>query len=218
MLKKNRLLFQLAIWAGIIAPVLFVGVFTLEGALRPGYSPLSNYISSLSIGPRGWIQIFNFLGLGVLMLFFSGAVAAEFPDGKASRWGLILLALLGVLFMISGLFVTDSTGISTVPLTFHGTVHGIAGGIVFLVMPIVIFVYWRRFREDPVWKPFASATLLLGIIEAAAMLFFTIVSKSPTLLLSFGDYIGLIQRIAIVPFMFWLFLFALWMFLRENRA
>jgi hypothetical membrane protein len=215
MVKNSSTLLRLAAWAGVVAPVFFVAVFTVEGALRPEYSPLANYISTLSIGPRGWIQILNFIVLGALLLAFSAAVRAEFPDGKASRWGRILLILLGVLFVISGFFVTDSTGISTVPLTVHGTVHGIAGGIAFLAMPVVIFVYWRRFREDPRWKPFQAVTLALGIVEAAAVLFFSIVGKSDALLLVFGDYIGLIQRTAIVPFMFWLFLFAFRMLRRE---
>jgi hypothetical membrane protein len=216
MVRNNPLLLRLAIWAGVVAPVLFVGVFTVEGALRPGFSPLANYISTLSIGPRGWIQIVNFLVLGVSLLAFSAAVRAEFPDGKASRWGLVLLILLGILFVISGFFVTDATGISTAPLTVHGTVHGLAGGIVFLVMPVVVFVYWRRFRADPRWQPFQAATLALGIVEAAAVLFFSIVGKSDALLLVFGDSIGLIQRAALVPFLFWLFLFALRMLLRKG--
>ena len=61
----------LASWAGMIGPTLFVAVFTLEGWLRPGYNPLSMVVSELSLGPRGWIQITNFLMLGVLFLIFA---------------------------------------------------------------------------------------------------------------------------------------------------
>jgi len=39
--------------AGMLGPALFVGVFTLEGWLRPGYAPKAMYISALSLGPRG---------------------------------------------------------------------------------------------------------------------------------------------------------------------
>lgn len=42
-----------AAWAGMIGPVLFVGVFTIEGFLRPAYNPFSMYVSELSIGSRG---------------------------------------------------------------------------------------------------------------------------------------------------------------------
>ena len=47
---------QYAAWAGMLAPVLFVTVFTIAGLLRQGYDPLSTYVSELSLGPGGWIQ------------------------------------------------------------------------------------------------------------------------------------------------------------------
>lgn len=52
---------------------------------------------------------------------------------------------------------------------------------------------------------------MLGIVEATAVVVFTVVSKSPSLLETFSDWIGLIQRVALVPFMLWVFLFELYM-------
>jgi hypothetical protein len=73
---------QLAGWAGIIAPALFVTVFMIEGWIRPGYEPLNTFVSALSLGPRGWIQIANFISFGALFLAFTRAVAAEFQSRK----------------------------------------------------------------------------------------------------------------------------------------
>src|SRR5262249_37750539 len=84
----------LAAWAGMIGPALFVTVFTLEGWLRTGYDPLSMYISELSLGPRGWIQIANFIVLGTLLLLFVRGVADEFREGKASSIGPVLLTII----------------------------------------------------------------------------------------------------------------------------
>jgi hypothetical membrane protein len=75
----------MAAWAGIIGPALFVSVFTIEGWLRPGYELLKMYISALSLGSRGWIQMANFIILGVLLFVFTRGVAAEFKTGKASQ-------------------------------------------------------------------------------------------------------------------------------------
>jgi len=74
---------RLAAWAGILGPVLFVAIFTIEGWLRPDYQPLSTYVSALSLGPRGWIQMTNFVVFGILLLAFTRVLAAEFKDGKA---------------------------------------------------------------------------------------------------------------------------------------
>ena len=204
-LKQRRI----TAWAGMLGPALFVGVFTLEGWLRPGYDPKAMYISALSLGPRGWIQMANFIVLGVLLGVFARGMAAEFPDGKASRGGPILLGVLAGLFVVSGIFVMDPMDTPPDQMSVHGLIHGLAGGIVFVLMPVIIFVFLRRFREDVAWQSFQRWTLVLGIIEATAVVIFTVVSKSPQLLATFSDWIGLIQRAALVPFMVWVFLFRL---------
>jgi len=123
---------QLA-WAGIIGAPLFVMIFTLEGWLRPGYAPLKMYVSELALGPRGWIQIVNFVVFGALFLILTRGVAAEFQSGKAARGGILLFTILAISFLVSGPFVMDPTSTPRDQMTFHGTVHGIFGGIVFLL-------------------------------------------------------------------------------------
>jgi hypothetical membrane protein len=202
---------RLAAWAGIIGPVLFVAVFTIEGWLRPGYEPLKMYVSALSLGPRGWIQMANFILLGLLLLVFTIGVAAEFRDGKASRGGLILLAIIAVLFIVSGPFRMDPMFTPANQVTVHGTIHGISGAIIFVLMPISCFVYLRRFRADPKWHFLQGWTLALGIVTAVALVVFSVISKAPDLQNAFIDWLGLLQRALIVPYMLWLFIFALGM-------
>lgn len=211
---------RLAAWAGIFAPVLFVAVFTLEGLLRPTYDPLSTYVSALSLGQHGWVQMTNFILLGLLLLIFSRAVAAEFHSGKASRWGLILLTVIAVLFIVSGPFRMDPMGTPASQVTVHGTIHGLAGGIIFILMPITCFIYLRRFRTDPHWHGLVPWTWILGIVVAVVVLVFTVISKSPALSARFAAWMGLIQRCLIIPYMVWLFVFAdgLLTRLKQNQA
>ena len=213
-LTSNQI--QLTAWAGLIGSALFVVVFLVEGWLRPGYDPLSMYVSALSLGSRGWIQISSFLIFGASLFVFTRGVAAEFPDGKASRGGLTLLTIIAAGYFFSGPFVMDPMNTPLDQASVHGTIHGILGGIVFLLMPISIFVYWRRFRIDLKWQFIQGWTLVLGIICAATDIFFTVVSKSPSLQIAFVDWFGLIQRSVLVPFMVWVFVFALAM-LKQNR-
>jgi hypothetical protein len=208
---------RLAAWAGVIGPLLFVGVFTLEGWLRPGYNPLATYVSDLSIGPRGWIQIANFLVFGILMLIFTRAAAAEFPDGKASKGGVILLTIIAACYLASGPFVTDPIGTPLDQASVHGTIHGIFGAVVFMLMPISIFVFLRRFHADPRWQFLQGWTLVFGTISALGLILLTLATKSPAIQGVFRDWFGLIQRTAIVPFQLWLAVFALGM-LQQLRA
>ena len=209
---------QLAILAGIVAPLLFTVTFMIEGWLRPGYQPLSTYVSELSLGARGWIQIVNFIVFGALFLVFTRAVAVAFPDGKASRGGLILLVIIAIGYLVSGPLVTDPASTPRAQMTLHGTLHGIAGGVVFSLMPIVCFVFLRRFRQDPKWQFLPGWTLVLGTVIAAAVILLTFASKLPELQPIFAGWLGLIQRAAIVPFMVWLFIFALGLRLRAENS
>jgi len=211
-LNKNKFF----AWAGLIAPIIFVKVFLVEGMLRSGYDQLSTYVSALSLGPRGWTQISNFLVFGILLFLFTRGVRAEFPDGKASRGGLILLTIISIGYFLSGIFVMDPMNTPLDQASVHGTIHGILGGIVFLLMPISIFVYWGRFRIDPRWMPIQGWSLALGIICAVVDVFFTFASKLPELQNIFINWFGLIQRAVIVPFMAWVFIFALAL-LRSQR-
>ncbi len=57
MKNKTSKYLPLAAWSGVIGSALFVAVFLLEGWIRPGYNPLAEYVSALSLGGRGWVQI-----------------------------------------------------------------------------------------------------------------------------------------------------------------
>ena len=199
---------ELAGWAGMIGSALFVTVFTLEGWLRPGYDERSTFISELSIGPRGWIQIVNFIILGGLFLVFTRGVAAEFREGKASKAGPVLLAIIGFSFLVSGPLVTDLAATPRDQMSLHGILHGIFGALVFSLSPISCFVFWRRFRQDPKWQPLQWWTLAAGIITTAAVILLSASTKSPVIPNAFPPWNGLIQRMVIIPYLIWIFIFA----------
>lgn len=202
--------------AGMVGPVLFVGIFLIEGWLRNGYDPLSMYVSALSLGPLGWIQIANFIVFGTLLLIFTSGVADEFKKGKASKAGPILLLISSIGFFFSGPFVMDP--MSTLPgdMSVHGRIHGILGGIVFTLMPVICFVFLRRFSDDPKWKSLKWPTLVFAVMITAADVLFSVITKSPSLYPSFHGWFGFLQRMVLIPFMIWLFIFALSLYQRDK--
>ena len=218
MKKLTKTQLQLTAWAGMIGAFLFVAIFTLEGWLRPGYQPLATYVSALSLGPRGWIQIANFIIFGALLFVFTRGVASQFPGGRAARSGLILLTLIALCYLFSGPFVMDPTCTPFSQVTVHGTIHGILGAIAFMLMPVSCFVYARVFNLEPKWHSLRGWTLILGTISATALVLLTIASKFPQMQVIFVDWLGLIQRALIIPFMIWVFLFALELYKRNKAA
>jgi hypothetical protein len=200
---------RLAAWAGMIGPTLFVAVFTLEGCFRSGYAPASMFVSELSLGPRGWIQIANFVVLGLLLLLFTRGVAAKLQDGKASKAGPLLLAIIGVSFLVSGPFVMDASTTPANQISWHGTLHQLFGALVFLLSPISCFVFLRRFRVDPTWRSLQWWTFAAGTIIAAAVVLQAVGPARPPLTPNvFNGWVGLVQRVALVTYLLWLFSFA----------
>ena len=136
----------------MIGAVLFVSVFTIYGWLSPGYSPTGMFVSELSLGPFGWVQILNFVLTGALMLVFGVGLSTHFSTGAGSRFGPALIKIIGVSLVASGPFTTDPS-VMLDQHSAHGIVHGIFGALVFTFVPISCFVFYRRFRRDPALAP-----------------------------------------------------------------
>jgi hypothetical membrane protein len=203
-MKNNKSISYTAL-AGILGPALFVIVFSIEGWLRPDYNALSTYVSALSLGPRGGVQIINFIISGTLMLVFARGVAIEFKKEKTSQAGPLQLAIIATGILLSGPFVMDPMGTPPAHASVHGLVHGILGGIVFLLMPISCIAFYRRLRTEHNWQTFSKWTLTMGIILIATLTLFTFSTKIPALQIRFSDWFGLLQRLVLIPFMFWVF-------------
>jgi hypothetical protein len=210
---------QFAACAGFIGPILFIAVFTIEGFLRTGYNSISTYISDLSIGPRGIIQISNFIVFGSLFLFFAYGLILEFRLSGMSLTGPRLLALMAVLLILSGPFVTDPIGTPILEMTWHGIIHNIIGAIFFLLGPISCYVFWRTFRERLQWSSFRRFTLYITVTLSIFLVIFSVAQKGAALTPNIlTEYAGAIQRINIITFLFWIVVFAWVYYIHLNQS
>jgi Protein of unknown function (DUF998) len=198
----------LLLLAGILAPAIFVSGFTIEGCLRADYSAVAMHVSALSLGPRGWIQIVNFLVFGSLLGIFALHLLALHKAQNISKAGPMILLISAASFFLSGPFVMDPMETARENMTPHGLVHGILGGIVFVLMPITCFVFGRSMKDSDSMRRFRPWTLVAGCVIATAMVVFTLASKIPNLHALALPYQGLLQRAEIVPYMVWLLTFA----------
>ena len=200
----GRIPIRLAALAGMAAPILFVSVFTAEGALRPGYQPVCMFVSELSLGSRGWVQIGSFVVTGLLVLLFSSGVAARCIGGRAASAGQATLKIIGFSLVASGPFVTDPSALFN-QTSLHGLVHGIFGALVFSLAPVCCFVYFGPFRRDPTWKSLAPWTAVAGVVLALGIVVLKL-SQLPHG--GLYPWKGWIQRAFLIVFMGWLFVFA----------
>ncbi|GIH92317.1 DUF998 domain-containing protein [Planobispora siamensis] len=129
---------------GTAGPVLFVLVWLVEGALRPGYDPMRHWVSELALSGRGWIQITAFLLSGALITAFGLTLRRTVPG-----WGPRLIAVAGVALFLAGVFVIDpglyNPGGSPAVTTWHGILHDVFGPIMFFSVAAAAIVLSRRF-------------------------------------------------------------------------
>jgi hypothetical protein len=212
-------------WAAMIGSAFFVATFTLEGWLRPGYDAREMYISELALGPRGPIQAANFMIGGALVLLFAWGIAPALRDGKASRAGPVLLALVGLCLLLSGFFVMDpvtSTTYRTAPpmgqVSLHAKVHGILGALFFTLAPVSCFVLLRRFRAEPRWRSMVAWTIGAGALLVVAILLLRVgPARPPSAPNVLNAWCGALQRVAAVTFFAWLFRFG-WVLRRTRQS
>jgi Protein of unknown function (DUF998) len=192
---------------GAAAGPLFVSVFLIEGARRPGYKPLRHPVSSLSLGPRGWLQGANFAATGMLYLAGAAGLACSPDPAARSRIAAAVLGATGIGLLGSAVFRTDpvsgyppGTPCAPAKPSAAGTVHTVAALPVFVGIPAAaIACAWQASRSGrPGWAAYSAATaaVMLAGMGLAGQGF----SQAPR----FVSHAGLFQRAAIVAGFSWL--------------
>ena len=149
-----------AIWTrrllrcGLTAGPVFVTAFVAEGAVRDGYRPLRHPVSSLALGPGGWVQAANFAVTGTLFLAAAAGLSRAEDPAAGTRAGPALIGAAGAGLIGSAIFPTDpvsgyppgTPGVPRAP-SRAGTVHNLATIPVFLGLPAAAAgASWRSFR------------------------------------------------------------------------
>lgn len=196
---------RLLLACGVIGPLLFIVVFLIEGATRPHYSAWHNFVSSLSQGEGGWMQITNFILCGALVLGFAVGLRRVLRSGRGSTWGPILLGIFGLCLIGAGVFVTDPglgypPGAPSVP-TVHGSLHQLLSLFVFASLIAACFVLARRDAADPARRGWVWYSIVTGILVAV----FFVLTDVVALL---NGPAGLVQRICIILGWGWIALLA----------
>jgi hypothetical protein len=199
---------------GLIAPVLFVFMTILGGAMRPGYSHLSDTVSELfSPGSPNKLlldtlhTIYAFLlvlfGIGVLQLVQESVRSRMIGVVGASAF--IAMGLGSVLS--ATLFPQDAWGSAP---TFAGQMHQIVhGGISLLsILYMMLIGIWMN-RAEGLRRFRTYSFLTVGAVVLSAG-FFVASLGSPIM--------GLAERISGLIGFQWTFVLALWMYSREGYA
>jgi Protein of unknown function (DUF998) len=192
---------------GVAAGPVFVAVFLLEGAVREGYRPLRHPVSSLALGPRGWIQATNFAVAGTSFLAAAAGLARTGDPVVSNRAAPALIGAAGAGLIGSAVFTTDpvsgyppGTPDALTQPSAAGIAHNLAAVPVFVGLPAAALACgwrsWRAGRHRFGLYSAATAVTMLATMALAGEGF----GQSPRLA-SLG---GLFQRASIITGFAWL--------------
>ena len=191
---------------GVATGPIFIAVFILEGAVRHGYRPLRHPVSSLALGPRGWIQTGNFALAGTLFLATAAGLARAGDPSASSRATPALIGAAGAGLIGSAVFTTDpvsgyppGTPDALTQPSHAGTAHNLVAVPVFLGLPAAALAYgrrsWRAGRHRFALYSAGTAVTMLTTMALAGAGF----GQSPRLV-NLG---GLFQRASIISGFTW---------------
>jgi Protein of unknown function (DUF998) len=199
--------------SGVVGGLGFPAIMLAAGTVREDYSGLHQPGSMLSLGAGGWVQITNFVITGLLMVAFAIGLRRALRSGPGAMWAPVLIAIYGVGLVGAGVFPPDPSygyppGAPLGPaasFSVHGTLHEVAGFMMFGALILACFVMARRFLAKANRRGWAAYSLLTAMAMPAfiALAFNAWSSGAAT---NFG---GLFQRLAIIAGSVWIALLAL---------
>ena len=155
--------------AGVLAPFVFLlGAVVISWLETDFMEELGWEVwpSGLALGPHGWLQIVNFVALGVLLIAFALGVNAVRAQRGWTKAAPALLALAGVAAVML-VFKTDPPDQDE---SWHGLVHGWSY-VVWLVALVVSYpITWWRVRRHEAWQRSRWAGLLALLLFPPVLL------------------------------------------------
>lgn len=162
---------------GVAAGPVFVAVFLIEGAVRDGYRPLRHPVSSLALGPRGWIQTANFGVTGTLFLAGAAGLARAGDPVTSGKAASALVGAAGAGLIGAAAFSTDpvsgyppGTPDALTQPSRTGAAHNLAAVPVFVGLPAAALACgWRSWRAGQHWFGLYSIGTAVTMLTTAAL-------------------------------------------------
>lgn len=162
---------------GTMGPALFDAVYLIEGVTRPGYDAWRQAISTLMVGPGGWIQQANFIFLGVITLGVAAVWRRILKGGVCATCYPIMRGIEGFSLIMIGFSLTD-------PL------HTFWLFMIIGAMMAGLFIIARRFWGDPNWLGWVFYSVASGVLINVFIALFGIANTHHF------EYAGVLERVA----------------------
>lgn len=172
-----RQLASVAISGALVFPLLLVVVAAIQWDFlhERGWRVFDHgdvtWPSGTALGPHGYLQVANFVVLGLAVLALAVALARSMQSRrKAGAW---LVGLMGLTLLLSAIRIDHRTafeGQGSSPETWNGVVHGVAFFLLILATLASMITLGLQFRRDPRWAELAWFSFGAAITLPVALL------------------------------------------------
>ena len=182
--------------AGIVGPIVWWLLIIVNGAITPGYSHVSDFISTLGgVGaPYAIGQQFNFAVLSGSILALAIGIHYWFGDGRRPRVGTVLLGILGVCVLLAGAFPENAA----VPDSMTNVLHTASSMVGFIAGIGGISLVSRRVVADDRWP-----TVHYEVAGTVGIVLVTFVVSTFAVIIE-SAFLGITQRLLIGVMTLWL--------------
>ena len=157
--KNSSVLHRRLALAGIIGPLIFTLVPIVLASFQTNYNPFRDTLSALALKSHGWIQTLDFCIFGFLVMLFSLGLYTGIMHKRGLILSLASMFLIGLGFLLVGIFPTDTTA----NVTWRRVVHKDIVYSLGLLFPVSCFLMLPSLKADPRWKSFTVFTGISGI-------------------------------------------------------
>jgi MFS family permease len=172
---------KIAAMISILATVYFLAAAVCAHIVATRYNFLTDYISDYAVGPWGWVYGSAFLASAVGCFALAVAIFLLIPSQALSKLGVVLLALVGITYVIDFIFPTDILPPGAPPTTRIGSIHllgAFLGWVLFTVGSVLISSRLRYNFFWNTWRPLLTALAWLSVL-LLLLLVWVVMSKAP---------------------------------------
>jgi hypothetical protein len=145
--------------------VAFLLVILVQDLTRSDISATEHWISHLSLGERGWVNIANLLVGGSAVVLLGTVIGQHADSSWPARWTYVA----GVGLLLAGVFVIDAPPGTQYDddITWHGQIHEVAGALTFLGLMATCLTSRRLMSRR--WGLACAAVVAIAFIAASIM-------------------------------------------------
>ena len=176
-------------------PVMFVLTSASLGFLDPAYDWVRNTISELIWGQHGWILAVEFCLFGIVLVALAWRLKTNFAIGLKSKVGLVLLALIGVAFLVIAVFPTRAPG---APESLAGFIHLNTVRVMTVLLPASCLLIGADIRNDPETRIIRVQSLAAGVMGIL------LIVPGAIATLTDASWLGAIERVILINGLLWI--------------